>query len=113
MHPRDSNGNKIPVCCSFTGCMGCCKQYEKTEINVLGLGISNYFKTLKTLGIIFFIIILINIFLLIVYTNSKKDEKIKDYKDALFRTTIGNIGSGNLFINFRNYFLPKIQSVKF
>jgi hypothetical protein len=94
MHPRDSNGNKINVCNSFTGFMGCCKKYENSELNILGLGIANYFKIIKTLGLVFFIISILNIFLFIVYTNSRKQVKIKDYKDALFKTTIGNIGSG-------------------
>lgn len=98
MHPRDEDGNKIPVCGSFTGCMSCCKEYENSELNQIGLGMTNYFKIIKTFTIIFFIIVLLNIFLLIVYTNSNRHEKIKDYKDILFKTTIGNIGSGILFI---------------
>jgi hypothetical protein len=112
MHPRDKDGNNIPVCDSFTGCMGCCKSYEISDLNVLGLGMTNYLKILKTLGFVFFFIILLNIFLFIVYTNSNKSNKVKDYKDALFRTTIGNIGSGNIFIKVRNIFLSKIGSFK-
>ena len=47
MHPRDLNGNKINICGSFTGFMGCCKKYENSELNLLGLGITNYFKIIK------------------------------------------------------------------
>jgi hypothetical protein len=112
-HPRDKNGKKIPVCSSFTGCMGCCKEYERSDLNVIGLGMTTYLKIIKTLGFAFFIIILLNIFLFIVYTNSNKSNKIKNYKDALFRTTIGNIGSGKIFIKIikiRNISLSKIRS---
>ena len=79
--------------------MGCCKKYERSDLDVIGLGMTNYFKILKTFGFIFLIIILINIIIFMVYTNSNMNEKnlVKDYKDALFRTTIGNINSGKIF----------------
>lgn len=116
MHPRDKNGQKLSVCSSSTGCMGLCKEHEKSDLNVIGLGMTNYLKILKTLSITFFIIILMNIVLYVTFTGSNP-RKVRDYNDALFRTTIGNIGSGNIiyikiniyfFIKNRRFLLPKI-----
>jgi hypothetical protein len=96
MHPRDKRNQLIPVCKSSTGCMGCCEKYEESEIINTGLGMVVYFKILKTFGIIFFLISLFNIFLFYVYINSRKEVQVSSYIDALYKTTIGNIGSSNL-----------------
>lgn len=109
MHPRDREGKKFPICGSYTGCMGCCKKYENSELNVLGLGMTNYFKIIKTLTLVFLIICFFNIFLFVVYTNSNKREKVSNYQDALFKTTIGNIASGKINKKFKE----KIFSNKF
>ncbi len=97
LHPRE-NMMKIPVCKSKTGCMGCCQNYENSDLMKTGLGMVIYFKILKTFGIVFFLICLFNILLFYVFTNSHKELEIKTYQDALFKTTIGNIGSSKFIL---------------
>jgi hypothetical protein len=86
---------KYPICCgTSTGCFGC---GLRNEIEPLGLGVVIYLKLLKAFSIIFFLILLVNIPLLIVYISNKKDQKPANINDALFRSTIGNIASGKLY----------------
>ncbi len=75
------------------GCGG-----AKSDFQPLGLGMVVYFKILKTYGITFFLIVLMNIFLYYVYVSNHPEDKVLNYKDALFKTTIGNIGS-SIIIN--------------
>jgi len=96
LHPRKKM-KQISVCKSNTGCMGCCEKYENSDLMKTGLGMVIYFKLLKTFGIVFFLICLFNILLFYVFTNSHKELVVKSYQDALFKTTIGNIGSSKYF----------------
>jgi len=100
---------KIPVCKSKTGCMGCCKKYENSDLMKTGLGMVIYFKIIKTFGIVFFLICLFNILLFYVFTNSNKELKINSPQDALFKTTIGNIGSSKFIFIEIKYFFIKIK----
>lgn len=61
----------------------------------MGIGLVFYFKNVKAFAILFFIILLYNIPLYYVYTSNHLEKPILSYKDALFKTTIGNIGSSN------------------
>ena len=61
----------------------------------MGLGMIMYFKSIKTFSIIFLVMCIINIIPLYVYTSNHKNAPLLDYKDYLFKTTIGNIGSSN------------------
>lgn len=76
--------------------MGCCQNYEKNSLNILGLGMIVYFKIIKALAIIFLIMSIINGFLYYVYITNHKLIPVNNYRDALFKTTIGNIGSGKI-----------------
>lgn len=66
---------------------------EKSDIEEVGLGMVVYFKILKAFTIIFFLITLLNVFLYYVYISNHKETRVVNYEDALFKTTIGNIGS--------------------
>ncbi len=93
-HPRitksDGSLAKYPICSTDTGSFGC---KLKNDIEPLGLGIVIYFKVLKAFSLLFFIIFIINIPMLYIFVSSKIKE-VKDYNDALFRTTLGNVASG-------------------
>lgn len=106
-HPRLFTKNKeliyFPICETKTGCVGCCKKYEESDLNVTGLGIIMYLKILKTLGILFLIICLFNVVLYWVYASSHDESPIATYMDLLFKTTIGNIGASKLFFIFNFY----------
>mmetsp|Transcript_26725 Transcript_26725/g.27770 ORF Transcript_26725/g.27770 Transcript_26725/m.27770 type:complete len:1347 (+) Transcript_26725:6-4046(+) len=95
-HPRKINNNEIeyyPICSTQTGCIGCGKEMNKSELDPYGLGIINFFKTIKAYCIIFFIIVIINIPLYIMYTRSHPEKPVITYQDAIFKTTIGNIAA--------------------
>lgn len=95
-HPRifkDGKYEKYPICCTDTGIIGCGKKNNESDLSPFGLGIINYFKTLKTYCIILIIIIILNIPIYIMYTQSHKEKPILNYQDVIFKTTIGNIAS--------------------
>lgn len=95
-HPRiiEKEETRVyPICLTNTGIIGCGKESNKSDLHQYGLGIINYFKTLKAFSIIFFIIIIVNIPLYIMYTQSNSAKKAVSYQDALFKTTIGNIAT--------------------
>ena len=100
-HPRLISENKelilFPICETKIGCMGCCKTYEKSDLEVTGLGVLVYMKILKSFAIIFFLISIFNGFLIWVYSASHSEASIITYRDLLFKTTIGNIGSSIFF----------------
>ena len=94
-HPRViKNGlpEKYPLC-SSTGAFGCCNQCSNSDFDKLGIGIVTYFKILKAWLIAVFIIVLINIPILVIYTQSHPERLSTSFQDNLFRTTIGNIAS--------------------
>lgn len=94
-HPcKIKNGEpvKYPVCVN-TGWFCGCNKCKKSKLTELGIGMIVYFKFLKALVLSFFVISLFNFPLLVSYHKNHKDEKVKDYMDALYKTTIGNIGS--------------------
>ena len=83
---------RYPLCVStgwFCGCANC----KKSRLTELGIGMIIYFKFLKALVWSFFVICLFNIPLLVTYYQNNKQKKVNSYMDALFKTTIGNIGS--------------------
>lgn len=94
-HPckiKDGEPVKYSLCVNtgwFCGC-GKCKKSKLTE---LGIGMIVYFKFLKALVVSFLVISLFNIPLLVTYNKNHKEKKVNDYMDALYKTTIGNIGS--------------------
>lgn len=98
-HPRLTNSDgtlsKYPICKTDVGCFGL---KLKNDIEPLGLGMVIYFKVLKAFSILFFIVFLINIPMIYIFTSSKVTD-IKDYNDAIFRTTLGNVASGMKHIN--------------
>lgn len=98
-HPRMLKDNKLSplsVFSSETGIFGCCSSCSKSDFNSFGLGINIYFKTVKSLILVFFIIAIFNIPLNAMYYYNSVAWGVKDYKDALFKTTIGNIASSKI-----------------
>ncbi len=82
------------VCNSETGYMGCCGgKLSRSDLEPLGMGMVLYFKMLKVFAIVFFIIILLNIPLYYFYSINHPEYKVKSYQDALFKTSMGNVGS--------------------
>ena len=79
--------------CSNTGYFACSKEKMVSEFDEFGLGTVIYFKVVKSYIICFFIIFLINLPLYYIYTTSNSNTQISDYKDAIFRTSIGSISS--------------------
>ena len=96
-HPRKIKDNRIekyPLCCGTdTGIIGCGTASNVSDLNPFGIGITNYFKTVKAFSIIFLIMVIINIPVYVMYTQSHKENEVLTYQDALFKTTIGNIAS--------------------
>lgn len=92
-------------CCSVdSGILGCGKDNEPDKISDLGLGISVYFKIVKAFAICFFVICLINLPLYTIYSLNNTARPIATYRDALFKTTIGNLASCiYIFIQFLAY----------
>jgi hypothetical protein len=118
LHPRVYINDKIekhPICSTDTGIMGCGKRLNKSDLHPYGLGIINYFKTIKAYCIIFFIITIINIPVLVMYTQSHPERKIINYQDGIFKTTIGNIAStlyNCLKISTKEFNLPILNENK-
>lgn len=96
-HPRiiKKNNEIIPysVCGTKTGFLGCSRKMHQSDIHSLGFGIITYFQSLKAFILLFFIISIINIPLLFVYTQSHPEKPIINYQDFFFKTSIGNISS--------------------
>jgi len=79
--------------CSDFGWFCCGEKFRKSAIESLGVGTDCYFKVLKVFIVCFLLISLINIPLFFVYYNNTKDKIVTNYRDALFKFTIGNIAS--------------------
>lgn len=101
-HPRmlrDGKLQQLPVCSSKTGIFGCCcKTTSQSDMTSFGLGMDIYFKIVKSLMLTFFIIAILNVPLIAIYYYNSVTIGVKDYKDALFKTTLGNIASCKLYL---------------
>ncbi len=96
MHPRqfrDGKYVKYPLC-TPTGWFCCGGKCGHSELEKLGIGMICYFKLLKAFLLCFLIITIFNIPLYYIYYNNHVEKSITNYRDALFKTTIGNIASG-------------------
>ena len=114
-HPRNIvNGQPevLPMCSTSSGWFCCGKKADKSDFTKFSLGLEIYFKALKSLLLTFFLIVLVNIPLYYIYYSNSSNLSIKDYKDALFKTTIGNIGSSKYYLNNYNHSLFCLQSNK-
>jgi hypothetical protein len=103
-HPQRKmkDGGHVPyqVCNTHTGNMGCSEAQSKSDLEPLGLGMVIYFKILKAFTVVFFCIILLNIPLYYIYSINHPEYEGSSYKDMLFKTTIGNIGSSKFLYKF-------------
>lgn len=79
-----------------TGILCCGESNAKSDFTPSGLGMVVYLKILKAFTIIFFVISFFNIPLYYIYSSNHPQYIVTSYKDLLFKTTIGNIGSSNL-----------------
>ena len=86
------------MCSTHSGNIGCGQTQAKSDLSSMGLGMVIYFKVLKTFAIIFLCLIILNIPLYYIYYSNHPQFTVASYKDALFKTTIGNIGSSNNII---------------
>jgi hypothetical protein len=73
--------------------MSCGHDTVKDEIDNIGIGMSIYFKVIKTMVIVFFVISLINIPLYAVYYLNNSSRKIANQNDILFKGSLGNMAS--------------------
>jgi hypothetical protein len=99
-HPRRIDEGKLIhfSCCTNVGCFGCSKENLNSVLDKYCLGTSAFFKTLKSLIWTFFIIVLLNLVVYLIYSNNILQGNIKSISDFLFKTTIGNISlSKNIF----------------
>jgi len=116
LHPRKYNENgelvKFPCCSTNTGWFTCSDEGLKCDLDNFGVGIVVYFKILKCLLICFFIICIFNVPLYIIYVDSSS-KPVTNYKDAIFMTSIGNIGSSKIYLNkaFQNGYSFPILNV--
>lgn len=95
-----------PICCTDTGIFGCGRERNRSELQSYGLGIVNYFKIIKAYFWVFFIALILNLFMLVIYTQSHPERSIHTYQEAIFKTTIGNIAASTyncLKINFSDF----------
>jgi hypothetical protein len=88
----DAKINKVPYC-STTGWFCCGQKNEKSDMEKLGIGMVCYFKLLKAFIICFFLICLLNLPLYYFYYINENTKPIVNYRDALYKLTIGNIAS--------------------
>jgi hypothetical protein len=100
MHPHEIKEGKVvpyPYCVN-TGWF-CCGNGDcsKSGIEKLGIGMVCYFKVLKVFLICFSIITLFNLPLYYIYSNNHPEVMVSNYRDALFKTTIGNIASSKYY----------------
>jgi hypothetical protein len=95
LHPRIIKEDKLQKYPYFvnTGWFCCGKKRAQTMLEPLGLGISCYFKLLKAYLICFLVISILNIPLIYIYSSNHPEDLVENYRDALFKTTIGNIAS--------------------
>ena len=102
-HPRMLKNGKLdylPFCGTHTGWFGfCCRNSQKSDLSIYGMAVNAYFKIVKSLILVFLIISILNIPLYAMYYYNSLYLDVKDYRDALFKTTIGNIASSK-FLNF-------------
>jgi hypothetical protein len=97
MHPcivKDCKHVSYPLF-SSTGWFCCGEKCSQSDLEKLGIGMVCYFKILKVFLICFLLITIFNIPLYYIYYNNHTEKAITNYRDALFKTTIGNIASGN------------------
>ena len=96
-HPRikllQQASEKFPVCASDVGGLCCGGVCIRSDLEPLGLGMVIYFKIVKAFSIVFFLIMMFNVPLYYIYTSNHKGTTVLNYREALFLTTIGNIGS--------------------
>ena len=93
---EDQKRVEYNCCCTNTGVFGCGQDEIVDDISNLGMGLSIYFKILKTFIWCFAVISLINIPLIYAYFISNNDYNINGYQDLLYKTSIGNAASSNL-----------------
>lgn len=82
------------------GCLGCPKKYLNSDLDKYGLGMTSYFKTLKSLLWSLGIIVLLNVIVYFIYISSHTEQTPNTLNEYLFKSTIGNIGSSKLLKYF-------------
>ncbi len=95
-HPylvQDDKKIKYDCCCTEMGCFGCGKDETADEVDAIGIGMNVYFKIMKTFTACFFIIMIINLPLYVVYFLNNSTRKINSVNDGLFKSSLGNLGS--------------------
>lgn len=63
-HPRiyeNKEYKEYPICRTKTGGHLCCKMFRKSDLDEIGIGISLYFKMLKSLMVLFVIATILSI----------------------------------------------------
>jgi len=94
---EDEKKVEYSCCCTNLGCFGCGQDEVVDDIGNIGLGISIYFKIIKTLIVCFLLITIINIPLFLIYFfNESQTSTIKGYRDILYKTTLANMASSNI-----------------
>ena len=84
-------------CCTDTAIFACGQDDVHHDIDSFGIGISIYFKILKSFLICFLIITIINtpIYLSYFFSNTTKDSL--GLRDVLYKFSLGTMGSGKFF----------------
>lgn len=100
-HPRKLKDNqRIPysLCGTSTGWYCLCKRLRKAEIRELGIGMSIYFKFLKYMMTVFFLLTLFSIPTMIIFYNSNTPDDFGKLplNKKMFSFSLGNIGQRNL-----------------
>lgn len=90
---EDNQIEYYPICCTDTGIFGCGKERNRSELQPYGLGIVNYFKIIKAYFWVFLLALILNLFMLVIYSQSHPERTVNTYQDAIFKTTIGNIAA--------------------
>lgn len=81
-----------PLCSSF-GSYWLPERFATPDIPNMGLGLTNYFKLIKLIFFVFFLVGLISVPALITYISNNNEKPVNTIYDALFKSTIGNISS--------------------
>lgn len=88
----DGNTEDLSLNSSF-GWFCCGKDKSKSELSQFSLGFEVYFKILKAFIVGFLLISLVNIPIILIYSMNNSNITSNNYKDSLFKTTIGNLGT--------------------
>ena len=88
-HPRQASGRKFGICSTRTGRHSFNQKARESDIKAFGTGIVVYFQTLKYMACLYFLMSILSIPAMLIYSKGAKD--ILD-GGTIARFSLGNLG---------------------